>query len=723
MASASSAVREVASYCRICTAHCGTILTIDEGSGRLLSVKGDKNDSQTLGFICSKGANAPEFHHGSERLLHPLRREQDGSFTRISLATAFEEIGARFAAIYGRDGPDAIGTFRGSGGFYNSIMLGLLTDWMTAIGSPKAYSTLTIDQSAKTIVPSRLGYWAAGKQRFQDSDVALLIGANPLVSITQLDSRNPLKRIKEQKARGLKLIVIDPRRTETAEHADLFVQPFPGQDGPIIAAVIRIILDNGWHDREFCDENVSDLDLLREAVSPFEPEAVARAAGLDVEDLFAIARLFARDSKRGTASSGTGPDMAPHSNVTEHLIECLNVICGRMLRAGERISNSGFLFPAGSVPAQAMHMPRTWETGPRNRINGFGLVGGEMATSAMADDILQPGDGQLKALFVFGGNPASCVPDQRKMVQALRSLELLVTIDPFMTPTAEVSDYVLPPLMFYERPDLPCYIFETFLYPEPFTRYAETVLDRPADSDLCTEWDLLLDLARRVGKPITYLGHTLDPETPPTDEALLAIASSKALLPFEVIKEHKLGCVVDGATFALPKDPASAGHFTTIPSDVRDEIEAMRRDWQAGAPGAGGLAGFPLLLTSRRQRHRYNSVGFKIADLKRAMPFNPVYLNPQDLDGLAIRDGQMVEICSDAGRIVAMARADATMRTGVVSICHGFGGLPDDDDYLDEGVSPNLLISTSRDLQTINGMPRMSGIPVRVAALNDEPIR
>lgn len=705
---------DVSSYCRICTGQCGTIVTIDEDDGRVVAVKGDRNDTQSLGFICSKGTNAPEFHYGEGRLLHPLRREADGTFTQINLETALHEIGERFAAIYERDGPDAIATFRGSGGFYNSIILGMLDNWLAAIGSHKAYSTLTIDQSAKTIVPSRLGYWAAGKHRVNDSDVALLIGANPLVSITQLDSRNPVKRFREQQARGTKLIIIDPRRTESAQYADLFVQPYPGHDSSIVAAVIRIILDNGWHDKDFCDANVADLPALRTMVDPFTPEAVARSADVPVEQLHAIAQMFARDSRRGTASTGTGPDMAPHSNLTEHLVECLNVICGRMIREGERMSNTGFLFPTGAQPAQVVHLPRTWEQEPKNRINGFGLVGGEMATSAMADDIARPGPGQVRCLISFGGNPANCVPDQRKMVDAMRTLELMVTVDPVMTPTAELSHYILPPRMFYERPDLPIYIFESFLYPEPFSRYTPKLVDPPKESQVCTEWDLLWNLARRVGKTLTFLGQDLDMETAPDEDALLAIVARNSIVPYEELKQLELGCVVDQTILALAKDPTTAEMFTTMPVDVVDEMHAMEKDWKTGGRAGADLKAFPFLLSSRRQRHRYNSMGFKVPVLHRAMPFNPVFMNPEDMAQNDISDGDTVDIHSENGSIRVLARPDETMRRGVVSISHGFGGLPDQGSYLKDGVSPNILISTDNHLQSINGMPRMSGVPVNV---------
>src|SRR3546814_7712469 len=272
-----------------------------------------------------------------------------------------------------------------------------------------------------------------------------------LVSITQLDPRNPVKRLKEAKARGLKLIVIDPRRTETARYADVFVQPLPGHDAAIAASMLRIIMAEGWHDAAFCAQHVADLDLLREAVEPFTVEYVSGIAGVTPRILREAAEAFACTGTRGIATTGTGTDMSPHSNLSEHLIECLNVVCGRFVREGEEIGNPGFIFRREGLRAQVDSPTRSWEHGPRTRTGGYGPIGGEMATGVLADEILKPGPGRIRAMINHGGNPAVTVPDQRKIVEALRSLELLVSIDPFMTPTARLSHYILPPKLSYER--------------------------------------------------------------------------------------------------------------------------------------------------------------------------------------------------------------------------------------------------------------------------------
>jgi anaerobic selenocysteine-containing dehydrogenase len=300
----------------------------------------------------------------------------------------------------------------------------------------------------------------------------------------------------------------------------------------------------------------------------------------------------------------------------------------------------------------------------------------------------------------------------------MRSLELLVSVEPFMTPSAELSHYILPPRMLYERADLPMHIFEQILYPRPYTRYTPQLTEAPAGSDVCNEYDVLWHLARRLGKTIHFHGVPLDMETMPTDDEMLSIVARKALVPWEQIKSEPLGCFADPRTVALPLDPATACKFTTMPDDVLREVDDLLADVsEPGAVQSNGQS-FRFLLSSRRQRHRFNSVGFKITELRRAMPHNDGHMNPDDMAELDLSTGDWIDISSDNGAITVLVQEDASVRRGVVSISHGFGGLPDEDDFLADGVSPNLLISTDRHLQTINGTPRMSGVPVNVRRSN-----
>ena len=445
------AATESIGVCRICPGSCTLILSHDS-NGRITGARGDRNNPVTQGYACIKGLNLHEAHYSPERLLRPLKRAADGSFASIPLDQALDEIAARLARIIERDGPDAVAVFKGTLSYLNVAAAHMLPAFLDALGSKSLFSTMTIDQSAKWVTAERLGSWEAGKDPFDVADVLMFIGANPLMSLTAFNfpMQSPSKAMRAARARGMRIVVIDPRRSETARHADVHLQPVPGEDPTILAGLLRMILAEGWHDANFCGRWAAGLDRLRSAVEPFTADYVARRAGVAAEDLYRAAAVFARpvDGRRprGSAAGATGPSMAPHSNLADHLIECLNVVCGRFARPGDRIMNPGVIGARRARRAQVVAPARSWEKGWRSRVGGacggFGMLRGEKMSGCLPDEITTPGAGRIRALLVSGGNPVAAIPGQRNAIAAFRDLELLVTIDPFMTGTARLSHYV-----------------------------------------------------------------------------------------------------------------------------------------------------------------------------------------------------------------------------------------------------------------------------------------
>ncbi len=702
------------------------VLALDDEANRIVGIRPDASDSYTLGYACSKGLQAIDQHYGPSRLLTPLKRTPDGRFEPIPIERALDEIASSLHTILDQDGAEAIAGFKGSGAYQNSLASMVLPDFLSGLGSKKIFSGFTIDQSAKVVTMGRMGVWSAGPQPFRTSDVAVVIGSNPLVSMGSLDGRHPRKRLLHAKDRGLKLIVIDPRRTETAQIADVFLQPYPGEDPSILAGLLRVILREGWYDREFCAEHVEDLDRLRVSVEPFREEYVEARAGLRPGQIRQVAEAFAHFGKRGTVVTGTGPDMARRSNLTEQLVACINVVCGRYLREGEQIPNPGFVLPRYPRHAHVLPADRSWERGYKSRIGGYGIVFGEMMTGILADEILQSGPGQVRCLINHGGNPASSIPDQRKIVAALRSLDLLVSIEPYMTQTARLSHYILPPTLQYERADFPLWIFEPLVCPTPFTRYTDAVVPPPINSEVVDDWYVFWSLARRLGRQFTYQGIALDMSRPPRAEQLARIISRHTPLPFEEIREQPMGVRYDqDPQYVLPPDPAVAGRFTLAPEDVRDELVDVATEF-GRTSSRQETEDYPFRLSTRRVKHRFNSLGHTFKTLAKILPTNVAYLSPVDMSALNIVDGEKVAISSVQGSIEVEAATDPTVRQGVVSITHGFGDLPEADPNdatapARPGVSVNLLISTDRNLEPINAMPWMSGIPVAVRKLLTAP--
>jgi anaerobic selenocysteine-containing dehydrogenase len=701
--------------CRICAGQCGLRVELDEAGGAV-SVRGDEENPVTLGYACSKGITLTEAHRHPDRLLHPLKRGPDGRFVRIGLEQALDEIAAILRGIIAGAGPDAVAGFRGTMNYSNLAANHMLPEWLRCLGSASFFSTMTIDQSAKWITFERLGGWAAGRDPLESADVLLWVGTNPLVSLStfNFDLQHPALRLRQAKARGLQLVVIDPRRTESARHADVFLQPLPGEDVTVLAGLLHLIFRHGWEDREFCDRHAPGRDVLAHAVSAFTPDYVAARAGVEPEDLLRAAAVFAeplRDRrKRGSAASGTGPDMGPHSNLAEHVIECLNVVCGRYARAGDRVPNPGVL--GARVPRKAQVIPpqRSWQHEPLSRVRRLGRVFGEKMTGALADEILTPGTGRVRALLVDGGNPVIALPEQRKTERALRALELLVVIDPFLTATARLAHYVLPPRMMLERHDLGSRDYEVHTMQRPYAQYAEPVLSMPPDSELVEDWRVFYELARRLDVALTFDGVPLDMRSAPSTEDLLRVLTRHSSVPFEDIRRATRGRIFDvPAQLVEPAEPGANACFDVAPGDVITELESVRAEPLSRVAGEFRLA-------VRRLRDVQNTMYHGLEGVRRRMPHNPAYLHPEDMTALTLGDGGRIEITSAHGTICLPARADATVRRGVVSVPHGWGDLLDAAGAdVAPGANTNVLTSAN-ETDPINAMPCLTGLRVRLRA-------
>lgn len=715
-------VRTVKSFCRICSGFCGMLVSLDQ-SGKVIELRGDHENPASRGYACAKGLDAGEALRGANRILRPLKRV-GGQHVPIPLEQALDEIAERMRAIVNEDGPEALSFFLGTGFFGSSILLVGWSALANAIGAQR-FSTMTIDQSAKWVAQERLGTWAAPRQPFKGSDVLLLAGNNPLVSVLSwgLPMQNPAKVLKEALAGGTKLIVVDPRRTEVAAFADIHLQAYPGEDAAVAAGLIHVILREQWEDKAFCEAHVAGMEQLRVAVAPFTPEAVADRAGIDAEDVVAAARLFARDSTRGGTATGTGVNMAAYPNLAEHLYQAIGIICGRYLRAGETAPMPGVLIARPPPRAQAISPARGYESAPRSRVRGAVQLMGENPTATLAEEILTPGKGRVRGLLIGGGNPASAIPDSVKVVEAFRALDLLVAVEPFHTETTRLADYVLPPTMLYEKADL-TYGLEIFNLEQPYAQYTPAIAATPDEADLATEGYIVWSLAKRLNVQLNFFGTELDMVHPPSDDALLELIARGGNVDFETLRHEACG----GKLFldlprvkVLPPDQ-SAGHFEIMPSDVFQELAAFGRA-RGAARDLHEDRTFPLRLICRRSREVSNTSCRDFRTARKRSPFNPLYVHPDDLESLGLADDVECWITSACGRIPSVVRSDATLKRGVVSMTHGYGGLAGEEvEYRERGASTSLLVSLELDCEPLQAMPRLTGIPVSVARrVADDP--
>lgn len=700
------------SFCRSCGAMCGTTLTLSDND-QLISVTADNDNPLSNGYICYKGLYAAEMNNHPERLLHTVKRMPNGDYQRIDTEQALDEIADKMRDIIEQHGKDAIATYTGSHTYLTATAWIMLPMFRDALGTQSYYSTATIDQSSKFVTAERLGVWGAGKQPIHNSDVILLIGTNPLVAHATAGclTADPVKTLKKERARGLKVIVIDPRRSESAAMSDLFLQPWPGQDAAIAAGLIRLILANDWHDQDFVSAHVEaeQLAALQTAVEPFTPEKVASTAGISADELYEAARLFAT-ANRGSAFSGTGPAMSPQCNLSEHLIETLNVICGRYRRAGEHIHDVAVLLPPRPAFAQAFSPQRQFEASAPSRIRGAGSIWGEKMTSTLPDEILTPGAGQVRCLINAGGNPASTFPDQHKTVKALKSLDLLVSIQPFLSTTARLADYVFAPKLQYERADIPMYIFDMSFYSQNWAQYTGEIVKPPAGSQLVDDWYVFWGIAKRLDLQLNFQGTDINMDTAPSTDGLLDIRCQGSVVPLEEVRKHPSGKVFD-LDYTVQEPFDDSGRFEVMPKDVQQELSTVA----ASIETPRDRREFTHLLQARRIRESNNSSAVMLDAVHKRIPDNWAAMHPEDINQLKLALNSTVTIRSEHGSIQARVRADDSIRPGVISVSHGWGGLPGENNQ-EPGSNVNQLISSEAHIEPINAMVRMSAIPVQISA-------
>lgn len=700
--------REEKSYCRMCQAFCGVIVTIKDD--RVVKVRGDRDDPMSRGYVCFKGLQAPEQHNGDKRLRRPLHRE-NGALVEGNSAQLLVEAGRKLKAIVDTHGPQAVGFFKGTQCGYNAINANMVDAFVAALGTPRTFITMTIDQSAKWVAEQRLGVWGAGGQSYLESDVWMFVGANPLVSMIAAGgphyflTPDPVKTLKERKARGRKLIVIDPRRSETARFADLFLQPRPGRDAELVASILHVILREGWQDHAFCKCHVADIDALRRAVDAFAPQSCADVIGVKPEEIEAAATMFARDARTGMAGSGTGPDMARYSNLAEHLIQALNVVCGRYPRAGDNVANSGVLMRARRLKAHVVRPDtREWERGHKTRKHGLGPIKGTMMSTAIADEILHPGEDRMRALVCIGGNPAVALPDQEKTERALSALELLIVIDPRLTATARLAHYVFAPTLQFERADHTASL--EVIHPVPFAHVTPALVPPPPDSDLVEDWVPLWSLARSCSLRLKIAGTDLAMDRVPAPEDIHRRQTANAPVSFDDVRAQSGGRVF--ARDPLTVEPGTSDQrFELVPADVSIELKALASEMHAAPHEPDGDN--VLQLTVRRHRETNNSTAADFDATWKRLPGNPAYFHPADMMRLGLKAGDLIEIIRGSARIAARAAADEYLRRGIVAVGHCRPGSADR-----PWEATNALVDAENEVQSINRMPIMTGMFVRI---------
>lgn len=705
-------------FCRFCHANCAMLVDVEDG--KVKSVRGDPEDPEYGGYTCKKGRELPDSHNSESRLHHSLIRGEDGEFRETPMDEALAHVSGELRRIIDKYGPDSVAVFMGSGGYQNSSAWAASHSFAQAIGSKHFFTSVTLDQPAKVFTTARYGKWEGGVNNFSDADVALFIGNNPIVShyapVGGVPPFSPSKRIRDRQKEGLKLIVADPRLAEVGQLADIYLPVKPGEDPALLAGMLNVIFEEELYDRNFVNAYVDGVEELKEAVAEFTPDVAAERAGVEKDQLVAAARMFAGGSK-GCAVTGTGPEMAGNGTLTEYLVTALNTICARFIQEGDRASAPRvFTTPRAPTRAQvADPVPMFGAPGMnKSRFRGLGQLGLEMPCNVLADEILTPGEGQIRALISVGGNPEVGFPNQLKMRKALDDLELFVQIDPWMSASAKRADVVLAPSQCLEREDITN--LSEWWHETAYARYTEALAEPPGD--VIDEYAMFWHLAKNLGLQLQLAGGPvpMDGDAPPPKEVFLDLMTAGCLVPPSQVR----------------KDAAKAGGAAVVYDDLHPIVEPAdpdaqnRFDLAAGAMpteltryGANGAAanGFDFKLISRRSKGRFNSIGQPLKKLGLTVTTNPAYIHPDDMAEKGIEEGDVIEIASAHATIHGVAKPSDRVRRGLISMAHAFGDSEAGKHNVREmGGSTNRLTSDEVDYDPITGQALQSAIPVRIAA-------
>ena len=711
------------SFCRFCHVFCGIEVDVDTERQQVLEVRGDPDNPYSRGYTCIKGRAVPEEINHPDRLRSCKKRIGDG-WTDISTDQALSEIAEKLLAIRERHGARSIAVYAAGGAGFSAGGMPLTKTWLNAVGSPSFYTAFTIDCPSYVVaanwlfgtVCTPLGMYA-GVFDVDNAEVGMFIGTNPITSHgLGLGGPFPGKRLRDARSHGMKLIVVDPRRTEMARSADLHLQVKPGEDATLLAGLVNVIIERKLYDREYVEQYVSGLEALAAAVKDFDLDYVARRTRVPADQVAQAAVMFAT-AKTGAARQGSGLTMSRHQNLNTYLVYVLNALCGRIDRKGGAVTNPGVFSRPRPADAPPVQVPLFAEGGARMRglhglFTGPGYV--EMPTATLSDEILEPGDGQIRALVVHGGNPVAAFPDQEKTVRALKALDLLVVVDPFMSTTAQFAHYVIAPKHFLERPDATTLLDASL--PIPFGQYTAAVVRGP--EGLLEEWELGWELAKRMGLPLNFPGISME-RKPSSDDVIKAL-SGRGRVSLEEVRQypsgHIFGELVVGAVLphaiAHPDKKMAAGH-----PDALAELCEVRAEPVAEAGGYEAHETFSHRLIAMRMPEFYNSKGQSLATLHAKHAYNPAYMNPGDIERLGVHDGQLVVIDSGRGRIKAPVKASSDVMSGVVAIAHAWGTAPEHEgDVRQTGSPTGRLIPDDLLYDQLTGMPLMSALPVNVRA-------
>ncbi|MFI5654327.1 molybdopterin-dependent oxidoreductase [Streptomyces anulatus] len=719
--------------CPLCEATCGLTLTI-EGT-TVTGARGDRDDIFSRGFICPKGASFGGLDADPDRLRVPLVRGDDGELREAAWSEAFDLIAARIPELTKTHGPNAVGVVLGNpnvhtmaGSLYPPLLLG-------ALRTRNVFTASTLDQMPKH-VSSGLLFGDAHAIPVPDldrTDHLLLIGANPLESNGSLCTAPDFPgRLKALRRRGGTLTVIDPRRTRTARLADRHVAIRPGADALLLAALAHTLIDEKLADPGPLAEHLEGLDELAAALVDFTPEAVAAACDVDADTITALARELAA-APTAAVYGRIGSCTVEHGTLASWLVDVLNILTGNLDRPG------GALFPlsaTGRAPRPAAPGTRRAVPGKgfalgrwSSRVSGHPEAKGELPIAALAEEIDTPGEGRIRALLVIAANPVLSAPDGDRLDAALTDgLDFMVSVDPYLNETSRHADVVLPPPPPSQSAHFD-FAFNGFAVHNQvrYTRAAVPLEDgRMDESEIHARLVLAVgglhgappsavdDLAistalTRAGAPKELAGG-LTGENGPERRLDLMLRLGPYGLTLEQLLAHPhgidLGPLKPRVTEVLR---TRSGRIELLPEPIAADLPRLRR--------ALGDRPAPLVLVGRRHLRSNNSWMHNVGSLTGGSNVCTLQIHPDDAARLGLVDGATARIESSGGGIEAPAEITDTVRSGVVSLPHGWGHSRPGTRMAVAAAHPGANVNQLLDgtlLDPLSGTAVLNAIPVSV---------
>ncbi|MFW2390138.1 MAG: molybdopterin-containing oxidoreductase family protein [Polyangiales bacterium] len=720
--------RTETTFCRICEASCGLTATIEDD--RVVAIEPDANHVVSKGYSCIKGLRYHEIHHSPDRLRTPLKRVGD-RFEEISWEQALSEIGAKVRKLVSEEGGDSVSAYLGNPISF-SVMPPILTAaFLQGLGSRNLFQTGSQDCNNKFAAAERV-YGFPFIQPFPDVDrtrCLILIGTNPAVSrgsFVQLP--NPVRRLRAIEERGGHVFNVNPRRTETAKQLGTQVFIRPDTDVYFLLSFLHEVIARDAVDHELVRKHMKGLDGLRTVSAPWPPERTASVTGVSAEQLREMADAYL-GADGAALHLSTGVNQGSQGTLAYWIQESINAITGNLDRLGGTLVGHGYI---KDFPKHARKGGRTMRK-DLSRIGRLPSVADTFPAGLMADEILTPGNGQIKALFCIAGNPLLTVPNANgRLEQALKELELLVVIDIFRNETANLAHYILPGTSALQRADLP-FVFQSLMgvQPIPYAQYTDALL--PLEAEQRDETMILLELARACGSKLfgsrlvsgffsTWMGLDRVPLlgrrlgfTPRRMLALMArvfglgsLGGLRADAHGRLLEPNRGGDFLgkrvvtdDGLLDLGPEEFVEAA----VALEPRFEEELSRRE--------------KLKLISKREHHSHNSWMHNFPRfVKGKRSTNYLYMNPRDAESAGVESGAMVEVRSSVAAIRVPVQLTDEMMVGAVALPHGWGH--QDADGLTvasktEGANVNLLAADGSDaLEYFSGMAKLNGIWVEV---------